>query len=111
MIGLLQRASDRHHDATFETFGDPTRPLANLAADYISLSEIRTRCIQDERLPAGQLMSRILESRAYHRSAQTSGVVGGVALVGIKVDVEVLALQHFPGECVVVDFVPAELVL
>ena len=69
VIGVGERAAERQDDAAPQRFGDAAGALAELALDRVGLLEVGMRRVEDERLPAAQLMAEdSCSSRASQRS-------------------------------------------
>ena len=56
VVRVGERTGERQHDASLQWLGHAARAFANLAADDVGLLEVGMRSVQDERLPAAQLV-------------------------------------------------------
>src|SRR5215204_1609430 len=83
-------------------------PLPYAATNGIGLLELGRARIQDQRLPAVQFMIQNAREPGIPALGHAAGVGCGSFLGGIKMDVEVLGLEHTEIEAFVLDLVLAE---
>ena len=103
-------AGERHDDARAVRLGDAARAFLELLADDVRLLEVRMVGVEDERLavervPEGVRVARVPALRHARR------VVDDQRLGRIEEVVEVIRLEDFPGEGLVLDLVAAEVLL
>ena len=108
MVGFGERAGERQHDAALQSFGDAARALADHAADDVGLLEIGVRRIENERLARLHLVLEDARQARIPALGHAADARGVLALFFIEIDVEVIGLQHFELEVLVLDLVASE---
>ena len=108
VVGLPERAGERQHDPALEELGDAAGPLAELARDGVGLLEIGMAGVEDERLPAVELVVEHAREPLVPALGHPTRLLGGFLLRLVVVDVEVLGPQHLEVERPVLDLVTAE---
>ena len=86
----------------------PPVPSLELALNGVGLFEVGVGRVEQQRLPAAQLViEQLLEARV-PSLGHARRDVDALAFLGVVVDIEVLGLQHLKVELLVLDLVPAE---
>ena len=108
VVRLRERTGRGQHDAALQDLGDAARRLAQLAVDRVGLLEVRMPRVQDDRLPALEL---VVEEDAQPRVpalGETRDDPRRGLLRRIEVDVEVIRPQDLELERLVAHLVAAE---
>ena len=100
-------AGERQHGAMLEELRDAAQPLAR-RVDDVRLLEVGLRRVENDRLPALELVMQDPGQPGVGTLRHARGVEGADALVGIIVDVEVLGLNRLEVEVAVLHLVLAE---
>ena len=108
VVGELDRTGQRQHDTPLVGFGDTAGSLAHLPFDRRRLPEVRRAGVENERLPAAQLVVQQLREAGIPALRHARRHPRRRFLFRIEVDVEMLGLQHLEVELPVLHFVPAE---
>ncbi len=109
VIGVGEAGADGQHDAALHRLGDSARPFAQDAFHDVGLLEMGMSGVEDERLASGQLMIEDACEARVPALGNTRGFAGGLCLLRVEMDVEVLRLEHLELERLILNFVLAEI--
>jgi hypothetical protein len=109
VVGLGERAAHREHDPALEGLGHTARPLARGAAQRVGLLELRVAAVEDDRLPLPELEVQDVAQAVVPALRHPAHLRGGVLLLRVVIDVEVVGLEHLELEVLPLHGVPAEI--
>ena len=107
VIGFGKAAGERQDDAAAIAFGHAAGPFADLAED-VGLLEVRMGGVEDQRLPAAQLVLQHLRQPRVPALGHPRRDPHRRFFFRVVVDVEVLGGEHLEIEALVLDLVAAE---
>src|SRR5260370_34832416 len=99
MIGFFQRSTCREDDAAFQALCDAVRSLARLlTAEHVRLPEIRRIRVEDQWLPAAQLMAQYRGEARVPPFRHAPGFGCQVRFLIIELEADVLGLADLEVE-------------
>src|SRR5204862_8314226 len=107
-IGLLQARAHRKDDAAFEALRDTTRALARRFAQYVRLLEVGMIGVENQRLPARQLMAQPKGQTRIPAPRHAARAGPGPRFVSREAEDAVLAAQDLDVESHVLDKVATD---
>ena len=108
VVGVGERARQRQDNPAPQRFGDAAGAFPKLSGDHVGLLEVRVGRVQDERLPAAQLVRKQLLEPCVPPLGHTGGDVDPFPFARVEIDIEVLSFQHLEVELLILDFVAPE---
>ena len=109
MVGVGQRSGHRQHDAPLQRFGDATGAFTDQAFDRVGLPEVGADGVEDERLPAAQLVTEEARQPVVPPLGHPRDDGRRLGLFGVVVEIEVLGLEDLKVERAVLNLVAAEI--
>ncbi len=108
VVGLGQRAGEGEHHPTLEDLGDAAGALPELPGQGVGLPEVGAAGVEDQCLAVREIVVEQPRQPRVPPLGHEGGVLDRQLLLGVVVDVEVLGLEHFELEVLVLHLVPAE---
>lgn len=108
MVGICQRSRHRQRDAPFDTLCHTACTLTD-ALNHVGLLEVGTRGVQHNRLRLCELVGEHLAESRAPSLGEPCDVRRRFAFFGIKINIEVIGLEHFELKRFVLDFIATEI--
>ena len=108
MVSGLVSAPQTEHDPPLGGLGHSAGAFAELALDRVGLPEMRPARVENQRLPAAQLVIQQTRQTRVPTLGEPGRHARGIFFLRIEIDVEVLGLQHLEVELLVLNFVATE---
>ena len=109
VIGFLERCPGGQDDAALETLGHAARTFARLLPKHVGLLKIRGVRVENERLPAAQLVAQNSRQSRVPPFRHAAGFGRHIRFLIIEVDIEVLGLENLEVERLILNGVAAEI--
>jgi len=93
VVGVPERARERHHDPAPQPFRHAPRRLPDLVADHGGPPEIGVAGVEDDGLPRGELVVQDGAQARVPALGHPAEIDGGRLVVVVVVDVEVIGLE------------------
>jgi hypothetical protein len=108
VIGRFNRPRKRQHDAPLRGFCHTAGSLAELSLDRVRLPEMGPARVENQRLPAAQLVTEDGRQPRVPTFGQARRHAGRILFFRIEIDVEVISLEEFEVELLILHLVAAE---
>ena len=109
VIGFAQGRAGRQDDTALEALGDAAGSFARLLPEHIGLLEIRRVGVDDQRLPAAQLVAQNRRQARVPPFRHAPSLGRQLRFLIVEVDIEMLGLENLEVERLILNGVAAEI--